>query len=117
MVIYYHTSHYVFAVANDRIASVVGSAGEECPVSLIGAKLLGALDENLEPIPPGHVRPGQRLKFELGSVGFITDSITRIESVSSLSVPPAPRESAPPETVRIRDPIPTVPEIKIPRGS
>ena len=114
MVIYYHTGCYIFAVANDRIASILGVYGGECPVSLVGAKLLGVMNDKLEAVTVERIGPGHRLKFELGGVGFITDRITKIETVGSLSIPPAPRESVIPDTIKIRDPIPTLPEILYP---
>ena len=116
MVNYYHTSKYVFAVANGYIASVTGSDGSECPVSLVGAKLLGGLDEHLELVETEAVTVGHRLKFELGNVGLISDRISKIEDVSSFSIPPTPPADQMPESIRIRDPIPTLPEILYPNG-
>jgi hypothetical protein len=113
LVIYYHTSRYIFAVANGYIASIQEVDGSECPVSLVGAKLLGGLNDRLEPLSASQLGRGCRLKFDMGSVCFITDHVVDVETVASLSIPPSPPldSAVPPESFRIRDPVPTVPEI------
>lgn len=115
MVVYYHTSRYIYAVANGYVASIKGVDGSDCPVSLVGAKLLHGLDEQLAPVATAEVALGQRLKFELNDVGLISDRVILIQPVASLSIPPTARPSYPPESYRVRDPIPTVPEVILPK--
>ncbi len=98
MVNYYHTSKYLFAVANGRISSVIGVDGGECPVNVIGAKLIGVVDDHLKLLENAEISLGLRLKFDLGGGCLITDRIILIESVNSFSIPPAPRQSLPPES-------------------
>jgi hypothetical protein len=108
LVTYYYTDRHIFAVANGLLASVLGFERDECPVSLIGSKLVCGMADDLEPVPLDKLEPGHRLKFGFGDSCLITDTIIRIETARSLSVPPDSDFAGRPS-------IPTLPEIKLPR--
>jgi len=112
---HYHTASYIFAVANGYCKAVYSRDGKECPLSLVGAKLVGVAEQMFcgEIVPEGSIKAGQRLKFEVGSACLMTDRLVLVENVNSLSLPPVPRIS----TVPGSDPrlqIPTLPEIFLP---
>lgn len=113
MVVYYHTNAYIYAVTNGYCSSVMLPDGDDYQTGLVGERLLGGVTDCLGQtiVSADHIQVGMRLKFELRCAALITDVIERIETVSSLSIPPVSRISRLPETVALRDPIPTLPEI------
>lgn len=121
MVNYFHTATYIYAVTNGYCSRVFHADGEELGHSIVGARLHGGLtrlfdEEGLklddDVVPIKCIKVGMYLKFGNGERILITEAVKFFEDVGSLSIPPKPL--MPPETITIRDPIPTIPEILLP---
>ncbi|HWQ99552.1 MAG TPA: hypothetical protein VN397_01745 [Candidatus Methylomirabilis sp.] len=122
MITYYHTASYIYAVTNGYCSAVMDTAfATICEHNLGACPVDGAIAGNdLDTvIPIGEVVQRLdgtcRIRFKLGNVILLSDLITRVESVSSLSVPPSyrPKQSTIPEAPRsLRIPwIPRLPTI------
>ncbi|MBI5654034.1 hypothetical protein HZC53_00025 [Candidatus Uhrbacteria bacterium] len=116
MVYYFHTLTYIYAVTNGYCSQVFHADGDELSTGIVGSMLLGGLKSPFDKdvLPFDRIEIGMYLKFGNKDNGLVSDAIQRIEEVGSLSIPPRPRESQLPETIKIRDPVPTVPEILFP---
>ncbi|MDQ7814464.1 MAG: hypothetical protein RDU25_01490 [Patescibacteria group bacterium] len=117
MVVYFHTRAFIYAVANGYCSDVKDRYHGKVTTNLVGCRLVGGTqaDTRGEPIETDAIVAGHRLKFEIGSAAFISDVIEFVEKVGSMSVLPTKMPSLPPESDSFRDPIPTVPEIILPK--
>jgi hypothetical protein len=118
MVIYYHTPRHIFAVTNGYCSAVVDFFGEPAFATLVGSKLLAGVTSDMrDELAADKIDVGTRLKFALGDSNMMTDLITKVELVDSLSIPPSPR-SVPPESGREGRHMVTIPDIiTIPRSA
>jgi hypothetical protein len=113
MVIYYHTRRHIFAVTNGFCSAVVDLQGQSVFTNLVGSKLLACVSADMrDESAPEMAAAGMLLMFAIGSSTMTTDQITKVETVTSLSIPPSPR-SIPPESRRDDQPRATLPEIII----
>jgi len=111
MVIYYHTRRHIFAVTNGFCSAVVDLQGVKVFAGLEGSKLLcGTASDMKDEYAPDQIKVGDHLRFALGVSTVTTDSVTKVEMVQSLSIPPSPR-SVPPESIPEGQPRVTLPEI------
>lgn len=117
MAVYYHARSLIFAVANDYCSDVLDRGHDKMGTNLVGSRLLGEVASPLdeEVIPIQDIKIGHRLKFEVGTACFISEVVELVESVQSLSMPPAKMPSFPPEPGSFREPIATIPEIILPK--